>query len=134
MRHHMVIAGSAGVFALALAPAAARGSVVLAGHLDSRRYGLGLLVRLRDVELFSRTCPSGAATSPTWSSPPSPPDDRDEKLGRLETPPSGTALCNKRVSGMSGEGNPVIAGPSGLLGPLARTASAVRSCARAAGE
>jgi len=30
--------------------AAAAGSAVLAGHLDSRRYGIGPLVRLRDVE------------------------------------------------------------------------------------
>jgi sortase (surface protein transpeptidase) len=32
------------------APGAAEGSVVLAGHLDSRRYGLGPLVGLREVE------------------------------------------------------------------------------------
>lgn len=31
------------------APGEGRGSVVLAGHLDSRRFGLGPLVRLRDV-------------------------------------------------------------------------------------
>lgn len=36
------------------APGAGRGSVVLAGHLDSRRYGLGPLVRLRDVEVGDR--------------------------------------------------------------------------------
>lgn len=32
------------------APASGSGSVVLAGHLDSRRFGLGPLVRLRDIE------------------------------------------------------------------------------------
>lgn len=32
------------------APASGTGSVVLAGHLDSRRFGVGPLVRLRDVE------------------------------------------------------------------------------------
>jgi hypothetical protein len=31
--------------------AATAGSAVLAGHLDTRRYGLGPLVRLREVEL-----------------------------------------------------------------------------------
>ena len=31
-------------------PGADAGSVVIAGHLDSRRYGLGPLVRLRDIE------------------------------------------------------------------------------------
>jgi hypothetical protein len=33
------------------APASGTGSVVLAGHLDSRRFGVGPLVRLRDVEV-----------------------------------------------------------------------------------
>lgn len=33
------------------APASGTGSVVLAGHLDSRRFGLGPLVRLRDIEV-----------------------------------------------------------------------------------
>ncbi len=33
------------------APGADSGSVVVAGHLDSRRFGLGPLVRLRDVEV-----------------------------------------------------------------------------------
>lgn len=32
-------------------PTAGAGSVVLAGHLDSRRFGVGPLVRLRDVEV-----------------------------------------------------------------------------------
>lgn len=36
------------------APGSGRGSVVLAGHLDSRRYGLGPLVRLRDVQVGDR--------------------------------------------------------------------------------
>jgi hypothetical protein len=36
------------------APGSGRGSVVVAGHLDSRRYGLGPLVRLRDVEVGDR--------------------------------------------------------------------------------
>lgn len=36
------------------APLDGRGSVVFAGHLDSRRYGLGPLVRLRDVEVGAR--------------------------------------------------------------------------------
>ena len=36
------------------APGSGGGSVVLAGHLDSRRYGLGPLVRLREVELGDR--------------------------------------------------------------------------------
>lgn len=36
------------------APGSGRGSVVLAGHLDSRRYGLGPLVRLRDAEVGDR--------------------------------------------------------------------------------
>ena len=36
------------------APGAGRGSVVVAGHLDSRRYGLGPLVRLRDVQVGDR--------------------------------------------------------------------------------
>lgn len=33
------------------APASGTGSVVLAGHLDSNRFGVGPLVRLRDVEV-----------------------------------------------------------------------------------
>jgi hypothetical protein len=33
------------------APASGTGSVVLAGHLDSRRFGVGPLARLRDVEV-----------------------------------------------------------------------------------
>lgn len=33
------------------APASGTGSVVFAGHLDSRRFGVGPLVRLRDVEV-----------------------------------------------------------------------------------
>ena len=36
------------------APGAGRGSVVLAGHVDSRRFGLGPLVRLRDMEVGDR--------------------------------------------------------------------------------
>lgn len=36
------------------APGSGRGSVVLAGHLDSRRFGLGPLVRLRDVQVGDR--------------------------------------------------------------------------------
>ncbi|HEX4977982.1 MAG TPA: class F sortase, partial [Nocardioides sp.] len=36
------------------APGAGRGSVVVAGHLDSRRFGLGPLVRLRDVQVGDR--------------------------------------------------------------------------------
>ena len=36
------------------APGSGRGSVVGAGHLDSRRYGLGPLVRLRDVAVGDR--------------------------------------------------------------------------------
>ena len=36
------------------APGAGRGSVVVAGHLDSRRYGLGPLVRLRNVQVGDR--------------------------------------------------------------------------------
>jgi hypothetical protein len=36
------------------APGAGRGSVVVAGHLDSRRYGLGPLARLRDVQVGDR--------------------------------------------------------------------------------
>lgn len=36
------------------APASGIGSVVLAGHLDSNRFGVGPLVRLRDVEVGDR--------------------------------------------------------------------------------
>jgi sortase (surface protein transpeptidase) len=36
------------------APGAGTGSVVLAGHLDSERYGLGPLVGLREVEVGDR--------------------------------------------------------------------------------
>lgn len=36
------------------APGAGRGSVVLAGHVDSRRFGLGPLVRLRDMQVGDR--------------------------------------------------------------------------------
>lgn len=35
-------------------PGAGRGSVIVAGHLDSRRFGLGPLVRLRQVEVGDR--------------------------------------------------------------------------------
>ena len=35
-------------------PGSGRGSVVLAGHLDSLRYGLGPLARLRDMEVGDR--------------------------------------------------------------------------------
>lgn len=48
------------------APLVGRGSVVFAGHLDSRRYGLGPLVRLRDVEVGARvlvTLASGRAAT-----------------------------------------------------------------------
>lgn len=36
------------------APGAERGAAVIAGHLDSRRFGLGPLVRLREVEVGDR--------------------------------------------------------------------------------
>ncbi len=36
------------------APGSGRGSVVMAGHLDSRRYGLGPLVGLRDLQTGDR--------------------------------------------------------------------------------
>jgi hypothetical protein len=50
------------------APGAGTGSVVLAGHLDSRRYGLGPLVGLREVEAGDEvrvTRSDGTATSYT---------------------------------------------------------------------
>lgn len=45
------------------APGASGGAVVVAGHLDSLRFGVGPLVRLRDVEQGARVTVTGADRS-----------------------------------------------------------------------